>query len=89
MPLECDINIVINGPFWVEVANQEHPFTAMLISHSRGTCLIVNVLSLFRYGPRPSGGPDIGPSPIYSKFEYQQDDWEVHRDNVSWGQNFH
>ena len=26
-------------PFWVEVANPEHPFTAMLISRSRGTCL--------------------------------------------------
>ena len=37
VPLERDINIVINGPFWVEVANPEHPFTAMLISHSRGT----------------------------------------------------
>ena len=53
------------------------------------TATIVHILSLFRYGPRPSGGPDIGPSPIYSKFEYQQDDWEVHRDNVSWGQNSH
>ena len=40
MPLERDINIAVNGPFWVEVANQEHPFTAMLISRSRGTCLI-------------------------------------------------
>ena len=40
MPLELDINIAVNGPFWVEVANQEHPFTAMLISRSRGTCLI-------------------------------------------------
>ena len=40
MPLECDINIVVNGPFWVEVANPEHPFTAMLISRSRGYCLI-------------------------------------------------
>ena len=40
MPLERDINIAVNGPFWVEVANQEHPFTAMLISHSRGTCPI-------------------------------------------------
>ena len=40
VPLERDINIAINGPFWVEVANPEHPFTAMLISRSRGTCLI-------------------------------------------------
>ena len=40
VPPERDINIAINGPFWVEVANPEHPFTAMLISRSRGTCLI-------------------------------------------------
>ena len=41
MPLECDINIAINGSFWVEVANPEQPFTAILISCSRGTCLIM------------------------------------------------
>ena len=40
MPLERDINITVNGPSWVEVANPEHPFTAMLISRSRGTYLI-------------------------------------------------
>ena len=40
VPLEHDINIAISGPFWVEVANPEHPFTAMLISCSRGSCLI-------------------------------------------------
>ena len=40
MPLERDINIALNGPFWVEVANPEHPFTAMLISCATGTCLI-------------------------------------------------
>ena len=40
VPLECDINIAANGPFWVEVVNPEHPFTAMLISRSRGTYLI-------------------------------------------------
>ena len=39
-PLERDINIAINGPFWVEVVNPEHPFTVILISRSRGTCLI-------------------------------------------------
>ena len=42
MPLECDIDIAINGPFWVEVANPEHPFKAMLIARSRGTCLIAD-----------------------------------------------
>ena len=40
VPLECDINIAVNGPFWVEVANPKYPFAAMLISRSRGTCLI-------------------------------------------------
>ena len=39
MPLESDINIAVNGHFWVEVANPEHPFTAMSISRSRGTWL--------------------------------------------------
>ena len=39
VPAECDVNIARNGPFWVEVANPEHPFTAILISLSRGTCL--------------------------------------------------
>ena len=29
---------------WMEVANPEHPFTAMLISRSRGTCIIANVM---------------------------------------------
>ena len=42
MPLERDISIAVNCPFWVEVANPEHPFTAMLISRSRGTYLIIN-----------------------------------------------
>ena len=41
VPLEHDINIAVNGPFWVEVANPEHPFMAMLKSRSCGTCLIV------------------------------------------------
>ena len=44
-PPESDINIAVNGPFWVEVANPEHPFTAMLISRSRGTCLIAHLFS--------------------------------------------
>ena len=42
VPLKRDINIAANDPFWVEVAKQEHPFTAMITSHSRGTCLISN-----------------------------------------------
>ena len=36
VPPECDINIAIKGPVWVEVENPEHPLTAMLIC-SRGT----------------------------------------------------
>ena len=40
VPLECDINIAVNGPFWVEVMNPEHLFMAMLISCSIGTSLI-------------------------------------------------
>ena len=28
VPLERDINIAVNGSFWMEVANEEHPFTA-------------------------------------------------------------
>ena len=45
VPLECDINIAVNGPSWVEAANPKHPFTAMWISHSRGTCLIEPVVA--------------------------------------------
>ena len=44
VPLELDINIAVNCPFWLEVANPEHPFTAMLISHSRGTCIILQTM---------------------------------------------
>ena len=40
VPLERDINISVNGRFWDEVANPEHPFTAKLISRSKGICLI-------------------------------------------------
>ena len=29
VPLECGINIALNGPVWVEFANSENPFTAM------------------------------------------------------------
>ena len=40
VPAERDINIAINGLFWVAVVNPEHPFTAILISCFRGSCLI-------------------------------------------------
>ena len=43
VPLERDIKIAVDGSFWMEVANQEHPFTAMLISRSQGTCLIAGI----------------------------------------------
>ena len=40
VPLERYINIGINDPFWVEVANPEHTYTTILMSRSRGNCLI-------------------------------------------------
>ena len=46
VPLERDIKIPVNSPFRVEVANPEHPFTAMLISGSRGTYLIRNIATV-------------------------------------------
>ena len=45
VPLERDIKIAINGSFWVEVANPKHPFTAMLISHSKAGPPVVMVLT--------------------------------------------
>ena len=54
VPLERDINIAVNGPLWMEVANPEHPFTAMLISLSRGTCLIVESQLKVWAAPPPS-----------------------------------
>ena len=41
VPLERDINIAINGCFGFATSTQKGPFTAMLISSSRGTCLIL------------------------------------------------
>ena len=41
VPLECDINIAVNGSLEAKVAKPKHPFTAILISRSRGTCLIL------------------------------------------------
>ena len=60
VPLECDINTAINGPFWVEVANPEHTFKAMLIPHSRGTCLIVPLLQLYTAAIVAASGFVIG-----------------------------
>ena len=45
VPLERDINIAINDPFWVEVANPEHPFAAMLISRSKAKAARLAILS--------------------------------------------
>ena len=44
----------------MEFANPEHPFTAMLISRSRGTCLI----STPSYPFRPRGDKDEEDSPF-------------------------
>ena len=40
VPLERDINIAVNGCFGFAPSTQKGPFTAMLISCSRGTYLI-------------------------------------------------
>ena len=40
VPLECDIHIAVNGCSWFAIYTQKDPFTAMLISRSRGTYLI-------------------------------------------------
>ena len=57
MPLEHDIIIAKNGLSGVEFVNPEHPYMEMLISRSRGTCLIVWFLPLVGDGvevlPRP------------------------------------
>ena len=45
VPLECDISIVVIGLFLVRNLHEEWPFMAMLISCSRGTCLILNVIT--------------------------------------------
>ena len=40
MPLECDNNIAVNGCSGFATSTRKGPFTAMLISCSRCTCLI-------------------------------------------------
>ena len=40
VPLERDINIAVNGCSGFATSNQKGPFMAMLISGSRGYCLI-------------------------------------------------
>ena len=49
VPLVRDINIAINGCSGFATSTQKGPFTAMLISCSRGTYLIM--LSLFLLDP--------------------------------------
>ena len=39
VPLECDINIAVNGCSGFATSTQKGPFMAMLISHARGTYL--------------------------------------------------
>ena len=43
VPLERDINIVVNGCTGFATSTQKGPFMAMLISRSRGTYLITLV----------------------------------------------
>ena len=40
VPLERDINFAVNGCSGFATSTKKGPFTAMLISHSRGTYLI-------------------------------------------------
>ena len=40
VPLERDINIAVNGCSGFSTSTQKGPFMAMLISRSRGTCLV-------------------------------------------------
>ena len=47
MPLEHDIDIAENGCSGFATSTQKGPFTAMLISHSRGTNLIIVMFHLF------------------------------------------
>ena len=62
MPRECDINIAVNGSFWVDVANPEHPFTAMLISRSIGKAARVRDTGSGEPGSRPLFGSGSGSS---------------------------
>ena len=48
VPLECDINIAVNGRSGFATSTQKGPFMAMLISRSRGTYLIVHCLIVQR-----------------------------------------
>ena len=43
-PLECDINIAVNGCSGYASSTRKGPFMAMLISCSKGTCLIREVV---------------------------------------------
>ena len=40
VPLERDINIAVNGCSGFATSTQKEPFMAMVISRSKGTCLI-------------------------------------------------
>ena len=43
VPLERDVNIAVNGCSGFATSTQKGPFTAMLISLSRGTYLIYSI----------------------------------------------
>ena len=62
VPLERDINITIDGPFWVEIVIPEHPFTAMLISRSIGKAARVRDTGSGEPGSRPLFGSGSGSS---------------------------
>ena len=50
-PLERDINIAVNECSGFATSTQKGPFTAMLISGSRGTCLIGNDIHVRKIPP--------------------------------------
>ena len=58
VPLERDINIAVNGCSGFATSTQKGPFMAMLISRSRGTCLIK------RFPDNMQGQPATGPPPV-------------------------
>ena len=56
VPLECDIDIAVNGCSWFATSTQKGPFTAMMISRSRGAYLIGKGFHIVRPQKRDACG---------------------------------
>ena len=54
MPLKCDINIAWNGPFWMEIANPEHPYTAPASFHDKFFPMHISVMRPRSARPPPT-----------------------------------